>query len=110
MPDRYRIEWAPVAERDLQLILEYIARRDSVDAANAVYRNIIEKVERLFLHPSRCRIPPELSELGVREYRELIIPPYSVFFRIRGRTAGILAVLDRRRDLEEILIQRALRL
>ena len=110
MPDRYKIEWAPVAERDLSEILEYIALRDTADAAVAVYQKIMGKVENLSAHPTRCRIPPELRKLGVREYRELIISPYSVFFRITGRTIGILAVLDRRRDLEEIVIQRALRM
>lgn len=110
MPDRFKIEWAPVAERDLHEIVEYIAIRDTADAAAVVYQQIIGKVENLCVHPARGRIPPELSSLGVQEFRELIISPYSVFFRITGRTVGILAVLDRRRDLEEILIQRALRI
>ncbi len=110
MPDRYKVEWAPVAERDLLEILEYIARRDTADKAAALYQKIMEKVENLFALPNRCRIPPELSKLGLREYRELVISPYSVFFRITGRTVGILAVLDRRRDLQEIVIQRALRI
>lgn len=110
MPDRYKIEWAPVAERDLHEILEYIARRDTVEAATAVYQTMMGKVEKLCFHPTRCRIPPELSKLGVREYRELVISPYSMFFRLTGRTVGVVAILDRRRDLEEVMIQRALRM
>jgi toxin ParE1/3/4 len=110
MPDRYRIEWAPVAERDHHEILEYIALRDTADAAVAVYQNIMGEVENLHDYPTRCRIPPELNRLGVRDYRELVIPPYGVFFRLTGRSVGILAVLDRRWDLEEIVIQRALRM
>jgi hypothetical protein len=50
-----------------------------------------------------------LKQIGVSEYRELIVPPYSVFFRTRGKRSGIIAVLDRRRDLGELLIERALR-
>jgi toxin ParE1/3/4 len=110
MPDRYKIEWAPTAERDLHEIVEYIAVRDTADAAVAVYQKIMGKVEDLCVHPTRGRIPPELSTLGVGEYRELVISPYGVFYRITGRTVGILAMLDRRRDLEEIVIQRALRM
>ena len=109
MTERYGIEWAPVALDDLDAILKYIAARDCVDAAVDVYGKIMHRIEGLVLHPTRCRVPPELEEAGVTEFRELILAPYSVFFRIRGRTVGIVAVLDRRRDLQELLVQRVLR-
>lgn len=109
MPDRFRIEWAPIALSDLDEILEYIAARDSVDAAVHVYEKLRDRIERLVSQPQRCRIPPELRELGVTEYHELVVAPYGVFFRIRGKTVGIVGVVDRRRDLEELLLQRVLR-
>lgn len=110
MPDRHEIEWAPEAQTDLDELLEYIAARDCVDAAMHVYKKLMDRIETLVSHPGRCRIPPELKRLGVSEYRELIVSPYGVFFRIRSRRVGILAVLDRRRDLEELLVQRTLRI
>jgi toxin ParE1/3/4 len=109
MPERYAIEWAPVAQNDLDGLLDYLAARDCADAALHVYEKLMEKIDALVSHPERCRIPPELKQIGVSEYRELIIPPYSVFFRVRGKRLGIIAVLDRRRDLGELLIERALR-
>lgn len=109
MPERYAMEWAPVAQNDLEGLLEYIAARDSIDAALYVYEKLMEKIDTLVFHPERCRIPPELKQIGVSEYRELIISPYSVFFRVRGKRLGIIAVLDRRRDLGELLIERVLR-
>jgi plasmid stabilization system protein ParE len=110
MPERYRIEWAPVAQADLDGLLEYVASQDTVDAALHVYSRTIGKVETLASHPGRCRLPPELKRIGIREYRELIVAPYSIFFRTRGHVVGIVGVLDRRRDLQEILIRRALTL
>jgi plasmid stabilization system protein ParE len=109
MPDRYAIEWTAVAEADVDEILEYITSRDCVEAALAVYEKLMNRIETLASRPTRCRLPPELRKLGVSEYRELIISPYGVFFRVRGKRVGIVAVLDRRRDLEELLVQRALR-
>lgn len=109
MPDQYRIEWAPFAQIDLNEILEYIALRDSVDAAMKVFEKIMDKVETLIVHPERCRVPPELKRVGVFEYRELTVSPYSIFFRTRGMSLAIVAVLERRRDLEELLIKRSLR-
>ena len=110
MPRGNKIEWAPAARRDLDAILDYIAIRDSVDAAVHIYEKIIGKIATLAFHPNRCRIVPELKKIGVQRYRELVVPPYGVFFSIAGRTVGIVGVLDRRCDLEEILIERALRL
>ena len=109
MAERYNIDWAPAAQRDLEELLEYITARDCVDAALHVYEKLMAKVDTLTSHPERCRIPPELKGIGVIEYRELIVSPYSVFFRVRGKRLGIVAVLDRRRDLEELLVRRALR-
>lgn len=109
MAERHQIEWAPVAQRDLDEILEYIAARDSVDAAMAVYEKLITRIDKLTSRPTRCRVVPELRACGVTAYRELVIRPYGVFFRITEETVGIVTVLNRRRDLEEILVQRALR-
>lgn len=109
MPDRYRVEWAPVAQTDVNEILEFIASRDCIDAAMDVYKKLMSRIETLVSRPERCCVPPELQQLGVFEYHELVVSPYSVFFRVHGNQVGIIAVLDRRRDLEGLLVQRALR-
>jgi toxin ParE1/3/4 len=98
MASAYVVEWAPVAQRDLDEILEYIAVRDSVDAALEVYARIIARVDALALHPLRCRVVPELRACGITAYRELVLRPYGVFFRLRGEHVAIVAVLDPRRN------------
>ena len=109
MSSQYRIQWSPVALRDLDEVLDYIAARDCVEAAVQIYSQISESIDKLQAHPERCRVVPELKRIGVSEYRELIVSPYSVFFRIRRPTVGIVGILGRRRDLEELLLQRVLR-
>ena len=94
--------------RDLDEIVSYLAARDSVAAAIRVCEQILLRIDALQTHPERCRIVPELDRLGVLAYRELVIAPHSVFFRIRGRTVGIVGILDRRRDLAELLVRRIL--
>jgi toxin ParE1/3/4 len=105
----YKIVWAPAAVNDLDDTLEYIAQRDCVDAAIAVYQKVIGQIESLTTHPQRCRIPHELNKIGVSEYRELVVRPYGVFFRVQNRNIAIVAILDRRRDMEELLLQRLIR-
>ena len=109
MPEFYQIAWTPVAMADLDDILIYIAAQDCADAAMAIYEKLMSKIETLTSKPSRCQIPPELREIGVFEYHELIVAPYSIFFRVYENSVGIIAVFDRRRDLEELLLERALR-
>lgn len=89
--------------------MDYIAAQDGLDAAVALHERVRSRTLTLTTHPRRCRIVPELRSLGVMEYRELIIAPYRAFFRIEERRVGIIGVLDGRRELEEMLIQRALR-
>ena len=105
----YRILWAPVAAEDLDHIIDYIAAQDGPDAAAKVYDKVKKRTQTLSTHPKRCRIVPELRSMGVMEYRELIVSPYRVFFRIDEKDVGIIGILDGRRDLEETLIRRAMR-
>ena len=109
MPSRHEIEWAPAALADMDELLTYIATRDCVDAAMHVHGKLLDRIETLALHPGRCRVPPELKRLGISGYRELVVSPYGIFFQIRENRVGIVAILDRRRDLEELLVQRLLR-
>ena len=109
MAKGHRILWAPIAAQDLDDIIDYIAAQDGADAAVRVYDKVKKRTQTLSTHPERCRIVPELRSVGVIEYRELIVSPYRVFFRIDEQDVGIIGVLDGRRDLEETLIRRAMR-
>ena len=104
-----RILWAPIAAQDLDDIIDYIAAQDGPDAAVRVYDEVKKRTRTLSTHPKRCSDVPELRSVRVMEYRELIVSPYRVFFRIDEHNVGIIGVLDGRRDLEETLIRRAMR-
>jgi plasmid stabilization system protein ParE len=52
---------------------------------------------------------PELLRHGLAVWRELIVKPYRILYRIEGQTVYVLAVLDSRRDLEDLLLERLVR-
>lgn len=108
MAASFELIWAPVAIADLEDIIEYLASRDSVDAAVSVHEKLRQRASSLARHPLRCRVVPELKEQGLLMYRELIVAPYRIFFRVQEKQVTILGVLDGRRDLEEILLKRSL--
>ena len=52
----------------------------------------------------------ELGRLHIQEDRELLLPPYRIVYRIHGRRVLVLAVLDARRSLEDVLLDRLVRI
>jgi toxin ParE1/3/4 len=108
MPEVFDIVWARTAVRDLDEILEYIAAERGVDQALQLYDTLRHSIASLAKMPRRCRQVPELLDIGLFEYREIIERPYRLVFRVADREVMILAILDSRRDLEELLIQRAI--
>ena len=109
MSDRFTVQWTQTAVDDLLSIIDYVAARDGVEAAEHLYGQITHGVAGLETMPFRCRVVPELEAEGVDGYRELLVGPHRLMFAVRGREVVLLAVLDGRRDLGELLIARALR-
>jgi len=93
--ESFHIVWAPLAIRDLDAIVEYIAFRETPDAATTVYLKIQERVETLATHPLRCRVVPELYAVGVDGYREPVISPSRIFYESRRvRSASLESWMD----------------
>ncbi len=101
----YSVLWTEVAEKDLREIITFIAG-DNVPNALHVLENIRDKASTLYAFPERGRVVPELQSNGIFIYRELIISPWRLLYRIADRNVYVTAVLDSRRNVEEILLQR----
>ncbi len=108
MTERYQVIWTPTAEQDFVEILEYIAV-DNLSAAKQVAERIRQKADRLHVCPEIGRIVPELQHVGAFWYRELLIKPWRLIYRIERRDVFVLAVLDGRRDLDSLLLERLIR-
>lgn len=102
-----RVEWARVAVRDLDAILDYIVT-ESPTAAERTLDRLRAAASSLASMPRRGRIVPELARLHVEAYRELVVAPYRVVYRVAERRVFVVAVLDGRRDLEHVLLSRLL--
>ncbi len=108
MAETFEVFWSRSAVSDLDDILDYLAEQAGIDRALDLYEKVRRRVASLSSLPERCRYVPELKDLGLTEFRESILPPYRIFFRLVERRVILLGVLDSRRDLEELLVQRAL--
>ena len=105
---KYQVKWTKTASRDLVEIVEYIAADNSINALN-VLRQIENKATDLYIFPDRGRVLPELREVDISIYRELVVNPWRVIYRLEKNTVFVLAILDSRRDLSGLLLDRLLR-
>ena len=108
MTHAYKVKWTSSAKNDLLSIVEYI-KKDNAIAAKKVFEQIREKAQSSHFLPLRGRLVPELAKEGVTLYRELIISPWRVIYKIEGdSTYIIMAVLDSRQNLEDLLLKKLL--
>ena len=105
MIQKYDILWAGVAENDLKGIIEYIAIDSPADALR-IFKKIKQKASSLYTLPERGRIVPELQEQGILLYREWVVPPWRIVYRISEMRVYVLSVLDARQNVEDILLKR----
>ncbi|SPD75577.1 Plasmid stabilization system [uncultured Desulfobacterium sp.] len=105
MSNRYQVVWAAAAQNDLKQIIDYIAIGSPGNALH-ILQKIKQKTSDLYAMPERGRIVPELKAQGIHIYRELIIAPWRVIYRISDTTVFVLSVIDSRRNVEDILLDR----
>ena len=105
MKKRYKVIWSNTAEHDLERIIEYIAI-DSPSNALKVLANIKKKSAALYSFPERGRIVPELREFNILQYREIIIDPWRVIYKVTEKKVFVMSALDSRRNIEDVLLDR----
>jgi len=105
--NKYSVLWTKTAEQDLGNIIDYIAQ-DSLDRSLEILHTIRTYASALTSMPERGRIVPELKVHGISTYRELVISPWRMIYRTDGKNVIILTVIDGRRNLEDILLDRLL--
>ena len=95
-----RLVWTASALDDLEGIAEYIDLSNP-SAAKKLVRTVFDKVSRLKKHPESGRVPAELAGLN---YREVVVPPCRIFYRVDGDKVLILHVMREERDLLKFLL------
>ena len=106
---RRSVVWTEIAARDVERFAAYLVDEAPLRAAQVVDR-IVSRAESLAFFPERGRVPPELRGIGDRTWREVQEPPWRIIYKVASsRRVEIHAVLDGRRSLEDVLMERILR-
>jgi toxin ParE1/3/4 len=105
----YEVFVTEEAEADLDEIVEFVEFHHSAERVDYLYEKIKQTIIKLEILPTRGRVVPELREIGVTDYREILYKPYRILYFVSGRRAIVHGVFDGRRGIEELLSRRLLR-
>ncbi len=92
--------WTEKALADLNDIAEYIAI-SNLPAAKNLVTSIFTSVERLSQHPESGRKPPEIEHL---HYREIILKPCRIFYKVEKEQVYVLYVMRQERELRQVIL------
>jgi toxin ParE1/3/4 len=91
----YQVRWSTRAKAEIQRIAKYI-ERDSKANADTMVGKLIKATRRLPELPLAGRVVPEWKRV---DYRELIVYPYRVVYRVSAETIGIALIRHSRQPL-----------
>ncbi len=92
-----RVIWTEPALSDFDTIADYIAL-DKPDAAIRYVQKVFNRTDRLAQFPKSGSIPPEIPHLP---YRQIIVPPCRVFYRIDRESVFIVHAMRSEQVLDE---------
>lgn len=96
-----RLIWTEPALADLDEITEYIAL-DNPQAASRFVEKVFDRVERLQAHPISGKRPAELPRT---QYREVVVEPCRIFYRVEKDDVFIVYVMRSERLLRTYLLR-----
>ncbi len=95
-----RLIWTEPAIADIEAIADYIAL-DKPDAAARYVRQVFAAVERLMRFPKSGARVPEIPHVP---YRQVVVPPCRIFYRVEGDDILIVFVMRGEQRLREIVL------
>ena len=103
---QYKIVFTETAEKDIDDIFKYIVLNSSENIALKIYKEIQTTCYSLNRLANRGHIPPELQNKKKFGILEIHCKIYRIFYTIIESTVFIVSILDGRRNIHELLIER----
>jgi plasmid stabilization system protein ParE len=110
-PPCWLVSVSEAAETDLNEVVDYFLRIGEFDHADTIFNEFENAKKSLETFPLRAHFTEDLKNVGVFSHREVHFFSYRVIFRVdeESKSVFIDAVLDGRRNVEQILMDRSLR-
>jgi addiction module RelE/StbE family toxin len=104
----YTVNVNKTAKNDLREIIKYISKNNPMNALN-VLKRIEDRISTLNKFPERGGYVPELLKNNIKDYRQLIEPPWKIIYKIDNDIVNVLVIIDSRRNTQDILVERLIK-
>lgn len=94
------------ASDDVVQIIEHLVETVSIAFALSVDAKIDKAITSLETLAERGRIVPELRQRGISQFREIVVAPYRLVYRVHHDEVWLVAVFDHRREPMSLLSSR----
>lgn len=105
----YEVFFTRFAEDDLGEILDFYLTKNRPFAVKLL-ETVEARVSELSSYPERGRVIPELERKSIVDYREIVEGNYRILYKVEDRKVFVLAIVDGRRNFEEVVIAKLMRL
>jgi addiction module RelE/StbE family toxin len=104
----YSVNINKTAENDLREIIRYISQNNPMNALD-VLKRIEDRINTLNRFPERGGYVPELLKNNIKDYRQLIEPPWRIIYKIDNDIVNVLIIIDSRRNAQDILVEKLIK-
>ena len=102
----YKIRIPNSVKIDIEEIVEYYFEDNRPDYAQKILNSLVSRINSLIIFPNKGRVVPELLDYNINEYRELIESYWRIIYRIDNNIVEIFAVIDSRRNVQDLLVEK----
>ena len=106
---KYELIISDFAEMDFKEIITFFFDKN-IQYSIELYKKIKIRINELEVFPERGRVVPELEKQGINKYRQIIEGNYRIIYSIKNTKINILMIVDSRRNLEELLFTKLLKI
>ncbi len=104
----HKLKWTKNAKDDLLDIITRIKEDDSPTTAKKIYKKLRDKAQSSHFFPLKGRVVPELQVEGIVHYREIIVSPWRIIYKVGNDTVYIMSIIDSRQNLDDLLLKKIL--
>jgi len=105
MPDELQVVYTPVFKNTLARLWYFLAHNYSEELANDVREQIrISINKKLAINPFLGPVSERLMSMGIKKYRQLLVAEHNlIFYKVENDKLVILAVMDTRQNISDVL-------
>lgn len=105
MPSEFQVVYTPVFKKTLSRLWYFLSHNYSEELANDVREQIRKSInKKLAINPFLGSVSERLMSIGIKQYRQFLVAEHNlIFYKVEKDKLVILAVMDTRQNISDVL-------